>query len=230
MVATVEQQEVKTTGGSPPVSSRRRTLVKGDLTRMCLPKRYWNVNCAGVSDVKDHKETRSPRDIVTSYISDIDSMKSQGLGLLLWSANGTGKTSIAAVIAKEYRRRYSTVLFVEAASLKSKVIGNEHFDDDETYWQRANSVDVLVLDDLGKGTQDKTGFGERLIDELIRTRNANKLVTIITTNAAPRGSGETLSDILKPSTLHSLKEHVMAINVRGEDKREQKMADEKLKD
>jgi len=203
------------------VELRRRKLTEKDLIRMRLPKRYWEVNCDGVSDVSDSKEGKSPRDILTRYLRQIESMREQGLGMLLWGANGTGKTSIAAIIAKEYRRRFNPVLFIEAASLKSLVVSKEHFDEDETYWQRAMSVDVLVLDDLGKGTQDSTGFGERLIDELIRTRNANKLVTIITTNAVPRGKGEALTDILKPSTLHSLKEHVMAIHVRGVDQREE---------
>jgi len=203
------------------VTLRRRKLTKDDLVRMRLPKRYWNVDCDGVSDIADERESKSPRDILKSYIRKMEDMREQGLGMLLWGANGTGKTSMAAIIAKEFRRRFSTVMFIEAASLKSLVISKDHFDEDDTYWDRAMKVDVLVLDDLGKGTLDRTGFGERLFDELIRTRNANQLVTIITTNAVLKGKGEAMSDILKPSTLHSLKEHVMAIHVYGEDKREE---------
>jgi len=203
------------------VKLRRRKLNKEDLIRMRIPKRYWNVDCDGVSDASDDLELKSPRDVLKRYIRKIEEMRGQGLGMLLWGANGTGKTSMAVIIAKAYRRRFNTVLFVEAASLKSLVVSKEHFDEDETYWDRAMSVDVLVLDDLGKGTLDRTGFGERLIDELIRKRNANQLVTIITTNAVPKGNGDALSDILKPSTMHALKEHVMAIHVYGEDKRDE---------
>lgn len=206
------------------VTFRRRKLTKDDLVRMRLPKRYWNVTCDRVSN-KTTVESRGPRDILKNYVQNMEDMRARGIGILLWGANGTGKTSMAAIIAKEYRRRFNTVLFIEAASLKSLVVSKESFDEDETYWQRAMSVDVLVLDDLGKGTKDSTGFGERLIDELIRTRNANQLVTIITTNAVVQGKGEKIQDILKPSTLHSLKEHVLAIYVEGEDMREESVSE-----
>ena len=76
--------------------------------------------------------------------------------------------------------------------------------------------DLLVLDDLGKGVQDSTGFGARLLDELIRHRNANVRSTFITTNMNPR---DQLSAELKKSTLHSLKECVIPVCVDGTDKR-----------
>ena len=199
---------------------RRRQLTKDDLVRMRLPKRYWNASCDQVPNVRDKKSSVGARDMLEAYIRNMEEMRQDGVGLLLWGENGCGKSSIAAIVAKEYRRRFNTVLFIEAANIRTMVIDKDHFDEDETYWQRAMSVDVLVIDDIGKGTTDRTGFGERLMDELIRTRNANKLVTIITTNAVPRGEKETLSDILKPSTIHSLKEHVSVINVRGEDQRD----------
>jgi DNA replication protein DnaC len=153
------------------------------------------------------------------YLRQIEDMFSQGVGLFLWGPNGQGKTSLAAIVAKEYRRRFKTVLFVEAAALKEFVALNESFDEDETYWQRAMSVDVLILDDLGKGVGDNAEFGERLIDSLIRVRNANQLVTIITTNAVLHGRGESIDEVLKDSTRHVLKEHTLAVYVEGEDQR-----------
>jgi DNA replication protein DnaC len=100
--------------------------------------------------------------------------------------------------------------------MKRFVIEREMFDEDQTYWDRALNVDVLVIDDLGKGTQDSTGLGARLIDELIRHRNASKLVTIITTNMNQRD----LAEELKVSTMSSLKEHVFPIHVSGIDRRD----------
>lgn len=199
---------------------RRRKLNRADLVRMRLPKRYWNVNYDGVSDFSDGKEARSPRDTLRNYIRQMDDMKEDGMGVLLWGPNGTGKTSMAAIVAKEYRRRFCTVLFLEAAALKSLVKSKDLFDEDETYWQRAKEVDVLVLDDLCKGVQDTKGFGEQVLDELLRARNANQLVTIITTNASPKGKEESLSVYLKPSTISLLKEHVSPVHVRGVDKRD----------
>jgi len=203
------------------VTLRRRKLNKDDLFRMRLPKRYWKATLDRISDFCDKEEEISAREIIRQYVSRLEKMRSRGLGIVLWGENGTGKTGIAAVVAKEYRRRFNTVLFVEAADLKGLVAGREYFDETETFWQRARTVDVLVLDDLGKGVKDSKEFGERLIDELIRTRNANQLVTIVTTNAIPSGKGATLPGILKQSTLHSLKEHAIAVNVRGKDMREE---------
>jgi len=197
----------------------RRSLTEVDLKRMGLPARYWSVDCDGITDIANSRGV-SPRDVTISYLRKIDDMYRRGLGILLWGSNGVGKTSIAAVIAKEFRRRYHTVLFMEAASLKSKVINKEHFDEDNTYWQRAMDVDVLVLDDLGKGVADSKDFGKNLIDELIRSRNANKKVTMITTNMVLKGSSNDLDSVFKKSTVHSLKEHVLAVHIAGADQRE----------
>lgn len=197
-----------------------KKLTKNDLVRMKLPKRFWDVGIDGIN--ADKVGNVSPKEIVVRYIKQMDRMLENGYGLLLWGPNGSGKTAIAAIIAKWFRRRTgTTVLFIEAAKLKGFVANKEYFDEDETYEQRSHTVDVLVLDDLGKGVLDSKGFGERIIDELIRTRNANKLVTIITTNATPTGDKETLSQILMPSTMSAIKEHTHPVCVIGKDRREE---------
>jgi len=189
----------------------RRELVQADLERMMIPSRYWNVKFAEISD----EGNPSPRSIAHKYISKIDEMVSNGIGLLLWGANGRGKTGMAVCIAKELRRRGLSVLFFESASLKSAVIDKVAFDDEQSVWERAKNVDALVLDDLGKGVQDSTGFGARVIDELIRYRNARKMITFITTNMNTRQLGEEL----KISTMHSMKECLIPVSINGPDRR-----------
>ena len=184
---------------------------------MCIPPRYWNVTWEEISN-GDHRE------IVENYLRKLPDMFERGVGLLLWGANGCGKTSAAVIVGKEYRRRGQTVLFFEAAALKRAVIQREMFDEDQDVWERARDVDVLILDDLGKGVQDKTGFGARLLDELIRHRNAHERVTFITTNMSPfpqrDGEISQLEDELKISTLHSLKECIVPVCVDGPDLRD----------
>ena len=203
------------------VTSLRRELTREDMERMRIPLRYWKVSYDGISAERQHvrPDLLSAQETALSYLSQLDEMSSDGVGLLLWGPNGTGKTSMAVVIAKEFRRRGHRVLFVEAASLKQYVINKVYFDGDEgeLYWDRAMSVDVLVLDDFGKGTQDRTGFGARLFDELIRHRNAEKRVTFLTTNMDPR---EGLAEELLESTMHSLKECVIPVEVTGQDRRD----------
>jgi len=159
--------------------------------------------------------------VVAAYIDQISERRRKGQGLVLYGMNGTGKTCIAVVLALAFRRRGHPVLFVEAADLKRLVIEREMFDDDQTFWDRALNVDVLVLDDLGKGTQDSTGLGARLLDELIRHRNANLLVTILTTNM----NMVQLADELKVSSMASLKEHAVPVHVCGVDRRDVAVAE-----
>jgi DNA replication protein DnaC len=195
------------------VSSMRRELVFDDMLRMRIPRRYWDITANQVSRDGDP----SAHDVLVKYLAKMTQMVTDGVGLLFWGDNGRGKTCAAVLIAKEARRCGFSVLFVESASLKQSVINNERFDD-VSVWDRARDVEVLVLDDLGKGVQDTTGFGARLLDELLRHRCANKLVTIITTNMNPQ---DQLAEELKVSTIAVLKESVLPVKVVGRDFRDE---------
>ena len=200
----------------------RRDLVREDLLRMKVPERYWNARLDRVDDTSVYNKERGeevpgPRDVCLKYMLALEGMRADGMGLLLWGANGTGKSSMAVVVGKEFRRRSYTVLFLQCADLKRLKINDEMFDDEETYWERALSVDFLILDDLGKGIVDNTGFGVALVDELLRHRNAWKLVTFITSNTDPREFADDLG--LKQSTMSTLRECVFPVEVRGSDRR-----------
>lgn len=194
----------------------RRKLTSSDLERMRLPRRFWKVTSKGISD--ESIDGNSPRQVAVRYADKLDEMKAKGIGLLMYGQNGRGKSGMAACIAKEFRRRGYTVLWVEAADLKRLVVDKEYFDEDETVWDRAFGVDVLILDDFGKGVIDGTGFGARLFDELIRGRNSRQRVTLITTNSHPDDMRDELE--LLPSTMATLKEHIVPLEVIGPDLRE----------
>jgi len=204
----------------PSVAMFKRELNKDDMERMRIPYRYWRVTYDEISDVPG-EAGYSPKDIVRNYLEKLDEMIDEGFGLFMWGPNGSGKTSASVVIAKEVRRRGNTVLFVEAAAIKRMVVEGERFDEDETWWNRASNVDFLLLDDFGKGTLDRTGFGARLIDELIRHRNARKLVTFCTSNLDPRDDFDLLiqnGDMII-STKSTLKECMIATEVYAPDRR-----------
>jgi DNA replication protein DnaC len=196
--------------------SFRRELTTEDLQRMRIPQRYWDVRFDQISDT-EKGSAASPRRLVRAYMEKMDEMHSRGAGLFLWGPNGMGKTSAAVVIGKEYRRRGKTVMFMSCSEIKSAIIDKTAFDGETSLWDRAKTVDVLLLDDLGKGVQDGTGFGLRALDELLRTRNAERRTTFITTNMAP---GKQLESELKTSTLHSLKESIVPVKFVGPDRRE----------
>lgn len=194
----------------------QRKLTEEDLIRMRIPKRYWTAQPDQISDSVVRDAPMSVRDAMRRYVERMDDNVRQGQGLLLWGPNGRGKTCIAVVLGKEFRRRGHPVLYLEAADMKRIVIEHEMFDDEQSCWDRALNVAVLVLDDLGKGVVDETGFGMRLLDELIRHRNAHRLITIITTNWR---IDEIAGEVMK-STAASLQEHVHPVEVVGNDRRE----------
>jgi len=195
----------------------RKSLAQSDMERMRLPARYWDCSFKETSHEVVVDGSPSPREIAGRYLSKIDEMLERGIGLLLWGKNGRGKTGIAAVVCKEARRRGYTVLFTECADMKRCAVDKVPFDEDQLMLERAHSVDLLVLDELGKGVKDSKDFGVRLLDEMIRHRNANRLATIITTNMNVRD----LEDELKVSTMHSLKECVVPFRVLGVDRRDE---------
>ena len=193
-----------------------RKLTEEDLLRMRIPRRYWTVQPDQISTSLVPGTDMSVRDLMRQYSDDLNERVRQGKGLLLWGPNGRGKTSIAVVLAKEFRRHGHPVLYMEAADMKRVVIEREMFDDEQSYWDRTLNVRVLILDDLGKGSVDETGFGMRLLDELIRHRNAHQLVTIITTNWRT----SELAKSVMPSTAASMLEHVKPVEIVGVDRRE----------
>lgn len=124
----------------------------------------------------------SARKVVAKYLDELDAMLDGGEGLMLWGPNGTGKSSVAVIIAMEARRRGASVLFSTAETLRQAVLDRIPFSEDKTLMERARDVDFLVIDDLGKEHVSKTEFSETLFENLIRERSAARRVTIVTTN------------------------------------------------
>ena len=151
-------------------------------------------------------------------MANLDEHLRDGNGLYLWGPNGRGKTGAAVVVAMEVRRRNRTALFVSASDLRRIVIDQVPFDNEQLMIDRAVEVDLLVLDDLGKGVQDDKAFGERLLDDLLRKRSAELRSTILTANMDPT----TFRADYKASTVEVLKECMVAIEFRGADMRDAK--------
>lgn len=197
-----------------------RDLTEEHMRLMAIPRRYWNCNIAGISSEKG-------QDIAERYTKNIDEMINRGIGLLLWGSNGKGKTGMAVAILKYIRaqNRIHSAMFLSSAEIAQIKINNTRFNEETTMWERAKEVDALLIDDLGKGIMDSTGFAVRLVDELIRNRNAETKITIITTNfqisdlfTKPEENKEGL---LMASTGHTVKECMLPVFIEGPDRREQ---------
>jgi DNA replication protein DnaC len=153
--------------------------------------------------------------VCSKYLTSLDSMLDDGAGLLLWGANGTGKTTAAVVVAKEARCRGASVLFTTVESLRQHVLDKAKFDDDLLFGDRAESVDLLILDDLGK--EHDSEWSQRMLENLVRVRASFKRSTIITTNTALTE----LVKVYRVSFMEILKEACVPVQVEGESHRDE---------
>lgn len=151
----------------------RRVLGRVDMERMNLPEDLWTAKIHQVSD--------GARKKVETYLRNVDRAVAKGAGLVIYGTTGTGKTAIAALIAKEARACGYTVLFARIWELREMIRSRIEFDVDYSVSERARTVDVLVLDDLRTEDSGEKFFSLSEINELVRYRSSRKRVTIVTT-------------------------------------------------
>ena len=119
------------------------------------------------------------------------STASEGRFLVYFGRKGVGKTTGAALAAREWLRRYiaerdlatneylaSMPVQFALASTFGRLSGYDR--DDKEWFERLCSVPFLILDDLG--TEHLNPFGQTMLDELLNRRHGDRLRTVITTN------------------------------------------------
>lgn len=182
----------------------RRRLVPADFERMNLPEELWTTKIQGVPE--------SVRSTVENYLVRIDEMVDNGAGLLLFGPKGVGKTSIAALIAKEARAAGKTVYFTTLWELRESVRARFMFDETLSILDRCREVDVLVLDGFKEEDADpkEYHFGMRSIEELLSTRGVWKKVTVLTTALREEDIGRKT-----PRLAEAIQGHLVPIEVKG---------------
>jgi len=195
-------------GGAEVLTKRKLTF--GDVRRANLPELFWDASLDAVPDL-----AYKPK--VERYLETLPHMLSQGVGLYLWSSeNSTGKTSLAALIVKEALRYGHTVFFEESGRLKTRLMNKEEFEEGQSVWNRADTVDLLVLDDIGKEYRTSSGYVENLVETMLRGRVQRKQTTVMTGNVHPRD----LKKLYSSDFAALLKESMIPIEVTGHDFRE----------
>jgi DNA replication protein DnaC len=191
----------------------RKSLTVGDVKRANIPKRFWDSSVDVIPDRLAHKEK------ITKYINELPDMMGRGVGLYLYSEeNGTGKTAISVIIAKEALRCGYTVFFEESSRLKSCIMNKNVFEEGLSIEDRVKQVDLLILDDIGKEYRTASGYAESSIESLIRDRVQKMRTTVITGNVVPKN----LQSIYSDDFAALLKESMIPISVVGHDFRAEK--------
>ena len=119
---------------------------------------------------------------------------SSGLGIMLVGEPGHGKTTLASVALQELLRTmpFETNrpgMFMDYPKLlrfEKSTWGDEEGEDTKLlrkiYGDTKNSIELFILDDLGKEYRTSTGWAENTFDALLRSRFNAGLPTIVTTN------------------------------------------------
>jgi len=167
-------KEPKNTSNGQVGKIPKRKLLKSDLQRMRIPRRFWPRMKKPLDDFEDKK-------ILIKYYNEICDKVRKGESLILSGPNDIGKTTFACEIIKEARRYGYYGFFIRAYDYIDACFLKEMYNREMTIPERTKEVDVLILDDLGK----ELGGSDRAIGmlaSLIKYRVEECKTTIITTN------------------------------------------------
>ena len=183
-------------------------MTVADMNRANVPSRFWNVK---LSEIPEHLEYR---DKVRKYLEKMDEMLENGIGLFLYSdENSTGKTSIAVLALKQALRLRRTAYFEESGRLKAALIRAEEFEENTPIERRIRTVDLLVLDDVGKEYRTESGFAENTIESVLRDRSQSMRLTIMTSNLKPNK----IEQVYSADLAALLRETMIPLRISGYD-------------
>lgn len=159
---------------------KRRQRIADILGRSGIKKRYLSRSFENfiVNDVN-----RKAYEIAKSYVDNWQENKDKGEGLYFEGTCGTGKTHLAVAIAMKLITQGVPVICKTSIDLLASIKQSYERDstvNEEDVIEAYNTVDLLVIDDLGK--ERATEWSVPILYRIINDRYENMLPTVITTN------------------------------------------------
>lgn len=197
---------------------RREQISELNLRRRGVPVKFFDTV---IEDFKDYGNPSlvNVRNFVIKYLKNLPQMFDENKGIFLFGSNGVGKSMIASIIVKEaYVCRYTSkrATFTEYISEYTRIWDvpkNEKADVETNFYNNYKAVEFLALEEIGKEIDTKISMP--ILEDLLRYREDNRLVTIICTNLSPNE----LSERYGNSINSLIRGNMTPIKIFGNDKR-----------
>jgi len=132
---------------------------------------------------KIREGTENAYNTTLDYVTNFNSYKQTGKGLLLTGIAGTGKTHLVASITNYLLEELVSVVFVVVPDLLQDIRSTYNYNGEEVeskIMYGLNECDLLILDDIG--VEKKSDWTTEKIFTIINTRYSNQKPIIYTTN------------------------------------------------
>jgi len=114
-------------------------------------------------------------------LTNIDLMFDDCVNLMFYGKNGSGKTYCASLIVKEaYVQRYTSLIITFQSLLDIQF--KKDADEKQELTNLYQNAEFLVIDEVGKETQAKSGYNLTMFEEILRVRDTKGFPTIICNN------------------------------------------------
>lgn len=198
----------------------RKEISSKSLIMMGVPRRFCD------KTIKDYN-TYSKQSLVSikrfvkDYIINLENNMKECKGICFIGSNGVGKSFLSCIILKEvYKHRYSCrrITFSSYITAYTESWGASKSEKDvieSELFEKYKGVEFLVLEEIGKEIDSK--IAKPILEDLLRYREENGLVTIICTNLTP----STLKEIYGASICSLINGNMTVIVIDSEDKRQE---------
>ncbi|HEX5592850.1 MAG TPA: ATP-binding protein [Solirubrobacterales bacterium] len=152
-----------------------------------IPARYRGVSFdrPPVADMARDLTARLAVEEARDYIQNLDANIARGKGLWFMGGTGTGKTTLAMLIASEAMKAGRTVGIYFTPKLLTRIRQTyqeaEHENAYARFFERVTSVDLLYIDDLG--SERRTDWVVEQLYAVVNERYENQRPMLITSNA-----------------------------------------------
>jgi DNA replication protein DnaC len=189
--------EVEETNGARECSCRRERVAAARAARLAtsIPRRYLDV------DFDRWPITNLDQKIVSfvkKYCRRLEKNIDEGAGLYFYGEVGSGKTSLAMVVAKEVLRERRSLAIFSGPDLLAKIVSTYEDRSPDTYlglMELLGSVDFLILEDLAVAKQSEWRLEQ--LYAVINRRYQDRRPLLITADV---GAPELLGEHIGPRT------------------------------